>query len=109
LICKTLALANYSIFPKLTFTSSGDALLSVVNNGDGSGVLLANILHVFWGEVAEGRVLGTGKHLVVSEFPGLTTGHGEKLLKVVLDDHAGSIVDFGHHWSGVTHLLFVLN
>jgi hypothetical protein len=28
---------------------------------------------------------------------------------VVLDDHAGSIVDFGHHWSGVTHLLFVLN
>jgi len=97
------------ISKKLTFTSGGDALLSVFNKGDGSGVFLANILHVFWGEVTEGRVLGAGKHLVVSEFPGLTTCHGEELLKVVLDDHAGSIVDFGHDWSGVTHLLFELN
>lgn len=85
-----------------------DALLSGFNLRDRLNSI-AGFLHVLWGEVTEGRVLGAGKHLVVSEFPGLTTCHGEELLKVVLDDHAGSIVDFGHDWSGVTHLLFELN
>lgn len=70
---------------------------------------LLDTLHVLSGEVAEGRVLGAGEHLVVGELPGFTAGHGEELLEVVLDDHAGGIVDFWDDWSGVTHLLFELN
>ena len=89
---------------QLTFTVGCDALFSVGNERNWFTGVLSNILHVVCGEISEGRVLGAGKHLVVSELPCLTTGHGEELLEVVLDDHAGGIVDFGDDWSGVTHL-----
>jgi hypothetical protein len=91
---------------KLTFSGGSDALLSIGDKGNGFHGASLNIFHVICGEVSEGGVLGSGEHLVVGELPCLTTGHGEELLEVVLDDHAGGIIDFGDDWSGVTHLLF---
>jgi len=59
-------------------------------------------------EVTEGRVLGFGEQLVISEFPGFAVSLGEDLLEVVLDDHRASVVDLGHaHLSDVTHTCLI--
>jgi hypothetical protein len=45
------------------------------------------LLHVFWGEITEGRVLGFGEQFVVSELPWLTGGLGEHFLEVIFNQH----------------------
>jgi len=72
---------------KLTFSVGSDAGFSVEDGGDGLDLTFLNALHVLYGEVSEGRVLGAGEHLVVGELPCLSAGHGKDLLEMVLDDH----------------------
>jgi hypothetical protein len=79
-------------------------LLSVSDKGYGEDVLLL-FVEVFCWEVTEGRVLGFGEELVHGELPGLAIGLSEYLFEVVLDNHGGGKVDFGHaNLLGVTHL-----
>ena len=63
------------------------------------------LVDVLCGEVTEGGVLGPSEELVHRALPGLAVGLGEHLLEVVLNNHGGGKVDFGHaNLLGVTHL-----
>jgi hypothetical protein len=85
-------------------SKGGNRLLSVSDEGHGEDVLLLPV-KVLFGEVTEGRVLGFWEELVHRELPGFAVGLGEHLLKVVLDNHGRSKVNFGHaNLLGVTHL-----
>jgi len=67
------------------------------------------LVEVLCGEITEGGVLGPREELVHRAFPGLAVGLGEHLLEVILNNHGGGKVDFGHaNLLGVTHLLFKL-
>lgn len=85
-------------------STGSNRALSVGDEGNGEDVLLL-LVEVLDGEVTEGRVLGFGEELVHGELPGLAVSLGEHLLEVVLDNHGGGKVDFGHtNLLDVTHL-----
>ena len=71
-----------------------------------SGALGGEVLR--W-EVTKGGVLGAWEQFVHAEFPSLAVGLCEYFLEMVLNNHAGGKVDFGHAHMlvVVTHLYLV--
>lgn len=73
-----------------------DGLFSVFNRGDGNDSFLFETLHVLGWKISKCWVLRLREHLVVWEFPGFALSHGQDFLKVVLYNHAWSVIDLGH-------------
>jgi len=87
-----------------SLTGSSNRAFSVGDERHGHNIALL-LVEVLWGEVTEGGVLRLREELVHGALPGLAVGLSEHLLEVVLNNHGGGKVDFGHaNLLGVTHL-----
>lgn len=76
----------------------------LLNLGDWVNLGLVLLEEVFR-EVSEAGVLRARQQLVLSDSPGLTTGHSEHLLEMVLNNHGGTMVDLGHNGRSSIHAL----